>query len=82
MVLLSITPTCTLPKKDTNEKSRKRKCTIKFNKKSYNLGDFTDEIAAAKAYDKKAAEFFGEFACLNFPPPPPKARAKAQVPEA
>jgi hypothetical protein len=39
---------------------------ICYNKKEYFLGYFTDKIEAAKAYDAKAEELFGEFACLNF----------------
>jgi hypothetical protein len=35
--------------------------------KSVYLGVFPTAIAAAKAYDKAAREYHGEFACLNFP---------------
>jgi hypothetical protein len=35
--------------------------------KGYWLGHFTDEVAAAQAYDRAARELFGAFACLNFP---------------
>ena len=37
------------------------------DKKRYCVGYFYDEVEAAKAYDKKARELFGEFARLNFP---------------
>lgn len=31
------------------------------------IGCFSNKIEAAKAYDKKAIELFGNFACINFP---------------
>ena len=35
--------------------------------KQKSLGCFNDEIVAAQVYDKAAKEYYGEFACLNFP---------------
>ena len=52
--------------------SRERKkwaASIQFNRKIYQLGYFQSHFAAARAYDKKAKELHGQFACLNFPPP-------------
>jgi hypothetical protein len=39
---------------------------IKFNRKNVHIGCFAREEDAARAYDSKARELFGEFACLNF----------------
>ena len=38
---------------------------ITLNGKTYHLGVFKDENDAAKAYNKKAIELFGDFVNLN-----------------
>jgi len=49
------------------KKDLKWTAVIKFNRKQIYIGIFGNEEDAAKAYDKKAKELFGEFAYLNFP---------------
>lgn len=39
---------------------------ICVNRKKINIGSFADEIEAAKAYDKAARKYYGEFAATNF----------------
>lgn len=50
-----------------DKKNEKWMASITFNYKTIWLGRHADEIEAAKVYDEKAKELFGEFARLNFP---------------
>ena len=45
--------------------AKKWNARITLNKKTVSIGYFDSEIIAAKAYDEKAIELFGEFAKLN-----------------
>lgn len=45
---------------------RKYCAKVVFKGKDFYLGRFSDPVEAARAYDKKAKELFGEFAKLNF----------------
>jgi hypothetical protein len=47
--------------------SNKWQAYIKLNGKCIHLGYFTCLLKAARAYDLKAKELFGNFARLNFP---------------
>jgi hypothetical protein len=49
------------------KRCKKWAAQITCENKSYHLGYFTDELAAAKAYDKAAKKYHGDFASLNFP---------------
>ena len=46
---------------------KKWRAIITQNKKNHHLGFFRSQVRAAKAYDDKAKELFGEFANPNFP---------------
>ena len=50
-----------------NKNYKKWEACLTCNKVKTILGYFDDEQTAAKAYDEKAKELFGHYACLNFP---------------
>ncbi len=50
-----------------DKRYKKWKATVRKGEDTYNLGSFKNPVKAAKAYDKKAFELFGEYAYLNFP---------------
>jgi len=50
-----------------NKTQRKWKVRIQCNGRKIYLGSFSNQIDAARAYDKKAKALFGQFARLNFP---------------
>lgn len=47
------------------KRDKKWRAYITTNKKNYYLGVFKDEVNAAIAYNNKAKELHGEYACLN-----------------
>lgn len=47
--------------------NKKYRARIECNGKVYNLGNYYTAEEAARAYDRKAIEFFGEYAWTNFP---------------
>ncbi len=63
-----------------NKRNHRWQVTISFAGKSIYLGLFDTEEAAARAYDRGAAEMFGEFARLNFPEEwPPERRREVHA---
>lgn len=50
-----------------SKKDRKWIAQIKYQQRLFHIGTYDTKEEAAKAYDNKANELFGEFANLNFP---------------
>ncbi|MBN2133457.1 MAG: HNH endonuclease, partial [Sedimentisphaerales bacterium] len=49
---------------------------IYYEGKQIWLGSYDDEVDAARAYDRGAAQYFGQYACLNFPEDWPPERIR------
>ena len=50
-----------------NKKKKRFRAVIGINNTRKIIGNYKNEIDAAKAYDKAAKKYYGEFAMLNFP---------------
>lgn len=50
-----------------HKRAGKWQAKLQANGKQNYLGLFSDEVEAAKAYDRAAVAAFGEFSCTNFP---------------
>ena len=48
-----------------HKQNKKWKAQIQLNNKKIHIGYYDGEIDAARAYNTKAVELFGEYACLN-----------------
>ena len=55
---------------DWNKHQKKWRARIYHNNRCHHLGCFCDERDAARAYDRAARKYHGDFASLNFPASP------------
>jgi len=60
-----------------NRGSKLYQAQIQLNRNPIFLGSFRDELAAAKAYDRAAKKYHGNFAALNFTQPKPSMSHRA-----